>query len=161
MGIDDRSKVWYLQDGIKKDKLHSAKSIILSLAEYQKDFVWCVMLYKDFLQQWDDVLELKITDLKQADGGKKDNDTNDYDVDLWYNSYGEYQKLTPQQRRKLRRLREESKKLNKDKNREATKTSSSMASGGKETAKDETIAELKMKIATLDSMMKKYEKCGK
>ncbi len=44
------------------------KSKILALVEYWKDFDQCVTLYKDFIQQWEDVPELKMSDVSKAEG---------------------------------------------------------------------------------------------
>ncbi len=43
-GIDDWSKVRYVQDGIKIDKLDSVKTTILSSAKYCQSFDKCVTL---------------------------------------------------------------------------------------------------------------------
>ncbi len=88
------------------DKLDSIKSTILALAEYCQDFDRSVTLHKDFVQQWEGIPKLKISTMKQAYGGKNNNDVDDYDIKLWYYSYGEYKKLTPQQKRNLKTLHE-------------------------------------------------------
>jgi hypothetical protein len=49
-GIDPRSKVRYLLDGIKTDKLDSVEARIMSDATLQNDFDACVTLYKDFIK---------------------------------------------------------------------------------------------------------------
>jgi len=50
-GIDPRSKVRYLLDGIKTDKLDSVKTRIISDATLRNDFDACVTLYQDFIKQ--------------------------------------------------------------------------------------------------------------
>jgi hypothetical protein len=50
-GIDPRSKVWYLLDGIKTDKFDAVKTQIMSDERSQVDFDACVTLYKDYIRQ--------------------------------------------------------------------------------------------------------------
>ena len=50
-GIDNRSKVRYLLDGIKTVKLDAPKSQIMSSAELRSDFDGCATLFKDFVAQ--------------------------------------------------------------------------------------------------------------
>lgn len=50
-GLDPRSKVWYLLDGIKTDKFNSYKTHIMSDATLQNNFDACVMFYRDFLNR--------------------------------------------------------------------------------------------------------------
>jgi hypothetical protein len=50
-GIDPRSKVRYLLDGIKTDKFDSVKTRIMSDASLRNDFDSCVTLYQDFIKQ--------------------------------------------------------------------------------------------------------------
>ena len=50
-GIDERSKVRYLSDGIKTSTLDSVKTRIMSDAALRQDFSACVTLYKDFVKQ--------------------------------------------------------------------------------------------------------------
>ena len=68
-GIDDRSKVRFLIDGIKTTRLDTVKATILSSDEYRADFDKCVTLYKDFIKQSDGQLELKIAAVHS--GGEK------------------------------------------------------------------------------------------
>ena len=49
--VNERSKVRYLQDGIKTDRLDSVKTTILADVSYRASFDKSVTLYKDFLQQ--------------------------------------------------------------------------------------------------------------
>lgn len=50
-GIDARSKVQYLLDGIKTTTLDNVKTRIVSDAALQSAFNLCVNLFQDFLQQ--------------------------------------------------------------------------------------------------------------
>ena len=47
-GIDERSKVRHLIDGVKTAKLDTIKATILSFSEYRNSFDRCVTLHKDF-----------------------------------------------------------------------------------------------------------------
>ena len=51
VGIDERSKVRHLIDGIKTEKLDTIKATILARQELRTDFDGCVNLYKDFIAQ--------------------------------------------------------------------------------------------------------------
>jgi hypothetical protein len=50
-GIDDRSKVRYLMDGIKSDKLEPITTRIMSNNELLEDFPCCIPLYKQYVQK--------------------------------------------------------------------------------------------------------------
>ena len=50
-GIDDRSKVCHLQEGIKTSSLDSVKNTILDSSTLRSDLTACVALYTDFIQQ--------------------------------------------------------------------------------------------------------------
>ena len=50
-GIDERTKVRYLLDGIKTDSLDTVKTQILSNQEYRNSFDKCVTLFSDFIKQ--------------------------------------------------------------------------------------------------------------
>ena len=51
VGIDERSKVRYLLDGIKTDDLNVIKGQILATATLRNDFDACVTLFRDYLLQ--------------------------------------------------------------------------------------------------------------
>ena len=74
-GIDARSKVRYLNDGIKTTRLDTIKATILSSSDYRSDFDSCVTLYKDFIKQSDMQPELKISavDTDASTGDKSGN----------------------------------------------------------------------------------------
>ena len=50
-GIDERSKVRHLTNGIKTKALDSVKTQILSSAALRNDFSACVNLFQDFIDQ--------------------------------------------------------------------------------------------------------------
>ena len=51
-GLDKRTKVSRLMDGVKLDSLNTVKSRILADSDFCKDFYKCVKLCKDFLKQY-------------------------------------------------------------------------------------------------------------
>lgn len=109
-GIDDRSKVRYLNDGIKTTKLDTIKATILSSAEYRADFDGCVTLYKDFIKQSDGALELKVAALKTGVGGGKGGGGGSGGdgkkiTDRYYKA-DEYKALSREQKNELRKLRQ-------------------------------------------------------
>ena len=109
-GIDERSKVRYLIDGIKTTKLDTIKAAIIGSAEYRSDFDACVTLYKDFLKQVDMQPELKIAAIetdpekgndKKGGGGKGFKGPI---TDRYYRKQ-EYNKFSTAQKNELRELR--------------------------------------------------------
>ena len=112
-GIDDRSKVRFLIDGIKTTRLDTANATILSSDEYRADFDKCVTLYKDFIKQSDGQLELKVAAVhsggeKSVGGGSGKGAIRDI-TDRYYKK-GEYKKLSTKQKQKLYELRKKRKK---------------------------------------------------
>lgn len=69
-GIDARSKVRFLTDGIKSTKHDTIKATILASAEYQGDFDKCVTLYKDYIKQSEMQPELKVAALDTGGAGQ-------------------------------------------------------------------------------------------
>ena len=108
-GIDERSKVRHLIDGIKTPKLDTIKATILSSSEYRNSFDRCVTLYKDFIKQSEGQLDMNVSTVKQdkpqdKQKGKKKVSYDTKVVDRYYKRE-EYQKLTADQKYKLRQLR--------------------------------------------------------
>ena len=54
-GIDDRSKVRHLMDGIKTKVMDPVKTQIMASASLRNDFDACVNLYKYFIEQSNDL----------------------------------------------------------------------------------------------------------
>ena len=99
-GIDDRSKVRHLMDGIKTKELDSVKTQILASANLRSDFDSCVTLYKDFLSQMKSTsveTELNVSSVTQVEGGKGVQDR--------YYTKEEYEALSAAQRDTLREKR--------------------------------------------------------
>jgi hypothetical protein len=118
-GIDDRSKVRHLMDGIKDKSLDVIKAQIMSNAALRVDFDACVTIYKDFIKQTEpDARESNISQMNQDQpssrhgsnqgnhkrGGGGPNGTNGAVEDRYYTAK-EYGKLTKAQKDSLRRIR--------------------------------------------------------
>ena len=139
-GIDDGTKVRFLLDGIKSDKLNTVKAQIFSSPEFQTDFDRCVDLFKSFLEQVstdrnqtfnvsrvgarDDDSKKRVTFKNKkwvrkgsgkgadAKGGKRKSEDDEEGADVKevkdrYYTPKEYAKLTPGQREKLQKAREQ------------------------------------------------------
>lgn len=113
-GVDERSKVRHLMNGIKTDKLDSVKTQILSDAALRGDFNRCVTLYKDFIKQTIGKApdEVNISGLGTKGGGgggqggaRQKQDENSKVEDRYYTAK-EYSKLSSADKRRLRELRE-------------------------------------------------------
>ena len=114
-GIDPRSEVRYFVDGIKDPSLDAVKTRIMSDARLRSDFDACVTLYRDMIQQKaaqeKKSLNVSMTEMKITDDDKKKKSrkggviSEDKVEDRYYDSK-EYQKLTPEAKLKLKRMRE-------------------------------------------------------
>ena len=130
-GIDNRSKVRHFIDGIKTTSLDAVKTRIMSDTVLRNDFDQCVTLYKDMIQQQTaqerkslnvSVTETEGNDDKSGDR-KKQNQRGmisaDQVEDRFYDPK-EYQKLTPDAKLKLKRMREKRGHTPKSKKQKAT-----------------------------------------
>ncbi|KAI2504041.1 hypothetical protein MHU86_10403 [Fragilaria crotonensis] len=101
-GIDPRSKVRYLLDGIKTDKFDSVKTRIMSDATLRNDFDGCVTLYQDFMKQTGSKTKgnpnVNISEVKVHNGGKRKR--SDEAEDRYYTK-SEYDALSPAQKKDL------------------------------------------------------------
>jgi hypothetical protein len=102
-GIDERSKVRHLMDGIKTDALDSVKTRIMSDAALRGDFNACVSLYKDFISQSDS--KKKARSLQISAVGTKEGGDDGSDVEDRYYPGPEFAALTDRQKDKLRKIR--------------------------------------------------------
>jgi hypothetical protein len=117
-GIDSRSKVRHLLDGIKTTKFDAVKMQIMASLDLMKDFDRCVNLYKDFIaQSKSNGRESQIAAVitpdpsKDSPPEKKKKETGsekeaDMTVQDRYYNKAEYSKLTPQQKLGLKLKRE-------------------------------------------------------
>ena len=101
-GINDRSNVRFLVNGIKTARLDTVKATILSSDEYHADFDKCITLYKDFIKQSGGQLKLRVAAVQS--GGEKPDDggsekTVVRDVTDWYYKKEEYKRLSTKQKK--------------------------------------------------------------
>ena len=98
-GIDERTKVRYLMDGIKTKDLDVCKTQIISSPTLSVDFDACVRLFQDFINQSTEkeksTVQIALVGTKR--GAKVE--------DRYYNRK-EYATLTSEQKLELKRLRE-------------------------------------------------------
>ena len=109
-GIDARSKVHYLCEGIKTNKLEVVKTRILSDATLRSDFEACVNLFQDFIKQSpSEERESNIAAMKTGynkTGGGGGDAKPDMSVEDRYYTKAEYDKLSPAKKLGLKRERD-------------------------------------------------------
>ena len=141
-GIDERSKVRHLLDGIKTSEFDACKTQIQSSSTLRNDFQACVTLYKDFIKQSDKkgTTTLTIAKLAHIPANKR---PRDGEVEDRYYTKAEYDALKPEQKKSLalKRLKRGHKPGSK----------SSTATGGKSDINKltKTIAALSKKVDAL------------
>ena len=110
-GIDERSKVRYLLDGIKTDDLNMIKGQILATATLRNDFDACVTLFRDYLLQIkaDKVMKhatIAAVTTNETNNGEHDKVTPDMTVEDRYYKIPEYKRLSRAKKLELKLLRE-------------------------------------------------------
>ena len=124
-GIDERSKVRYLLNGIKTTALDSVKTRILSDSNLRSNFDACVTLFQDMLTQTkesnDSLRSVTIASVKTKHGTKRkwSDVTPDMSVEDRYYKKQEYQKLSPEKKKGLKLKRS---KRTKPRNSQASAT---------------------------------------
>lgn len=110
-GIDDRSKVRFLIDGIRTDKLDAVKTTVIADPKLRTDFDGTVGLYKDFIEQSKTLGSPNLeNDMKvsavgtEGTGGGSDVDP-DMSIEDRYYTYKEYRDLSPAKKAGLKRKR--------------------------------------------------------
>ena len=115
-GIDDRSKVRYLMEGIRTTELDPVTTNIMATPALRTDFNACVGLYKEFIAQRDNskpTRESRLAALNTVPDGRGDKrDNTPYDQvepdmsvkDRYYNK-GEYAKLSVAEKKGLKEKR--------------------------------------------------------
>ncbi|KAI2509583.1 hypothetical protein MHU86_4844 [Fragilaria crotonensis] len=97
-GIDPRSKVRYLLDGIKTDKFDAVKTRIMSEERLRNDFDACVTLYQDYIRQASKSKTAANTvNISELKTGKRKIDQ----VEDRYYTKEEYSALTSEQKKDL------------------------------------------------------------
>ena len=110
-GIDERSKVRLLLNGIKTRSLDIVKTTIMADPTLRSDFDRCVNLFKDFIKQTglsgeDNAREANVSAIRSGDSGTKTQVEADMTVEDRYYTKAEYDKLTPARKLGLKRKRE-------------------------------------------------------
>ena len=101
-GIDNRSKVRFLLDGIKTDKFDTVKALIMANSALRNDFDGCVTLYQDFIKQstkGKSTPTVGISEIKTSGGGVKRK--SDAVVEDRYYTKSEYDALSAEQKKAL------------------------------------------------------------
>jgi hypothetical protein len=115
-GIDERSKVRILLNGIKTNKMDTVKTTIMADATLRNDFDRCVNLFKDFILQTgmsQNVRDANVSALHSggpSDSGSSNGNRNvepDMTVEDRYYTSKEYKNLTKEKRLGLKRKREQ------------------------------------------------------
>ena len=102
-GIDERSKVRHLVEGIKTDKLDTIKGQILASAELRSSFDKCVTLFQDFIRQQTKTKSystLTIAEVSRTDNKRKASGGSGVVEDRYYTKE-EYNALDPEQKKTL------------------------------------------------------------
>jgi hypothetical protein len=111
-GIDARSKVRHLLNGIKTDQLNAVKTQIMSSATLRNDFTACVTLYQDFIRQVKssgDNPTLNISSVNTLNHASRKRKHGDDEVEDRYYTKQEYSELTQEQKDTLRQKRKKRK----------------------------------------------------
>lgn len=99
-GIDPRSKVRFLLDGIKTDKFDAVKTRIMSDERLRNDFDACVTLYQDYIRQTSKSKTgstVNISEVKVQGGNKRKASA----IEDRYYTKEEYNELFPEQKKEL------------------------------------------------------------
>lgn len=110
-GIDDRSKVRYLMDGIKTDKLDAVKTTVIADPQLRTDFDGTVGLYKDFIEQSKTLgspnleSDMKVSSVGTDGIGGSSDVQPDMSIEDRYYTYKEYRDLSPAKKAGLKRKR--------------------------------------------------------
>ena len=111
-GIDERSKVRHLLEGIKTRELDNVKTRIMSDAQLRNDFTRCVNLFQDFIEQSGnhevrDVTIAAVQGRKQGGGDEEwKNVQPDMSVEDRYYKKEEYDKLSAAKKKALKIMRD-------------------------------------------------------
>jgi len=115
-GINNRSKVRYLMEGIKTSELDSVTTNIMATPALRSDFTACVGLYKEFIAQKDTnkpSRESRLASLKTLSKDRDDDDSSYDDVkpdmsvkDRYYNK-NEYSRLSLAEKKGLKEKRKQ------------------------------------------------------
>jgi ribosomal protein S13 len=150
-GIDPRSKVRYLLDGIKTEKFDAVKTRIMSDERLRVDFDACVTLYQDYIRQTSKGKpnsSVNISELKTSGGKRKSEAIEDR-----YYTKEEYAALSPEQKKELA-----SKRLKRG-HKPGAKDSKVKGTGNKK-SNTEVIKNLKAMNRQVSQLAKQMSKAG-
>lgn len=102
-GIDPRSKVRYLLDGIKTDKFDAVKTRIMSDEQLRSNFDGCVTLYQDYMRQTTKTKSSNTVNISEVKVGSKRK--HDAVVEDPYYTKDEYNALSSEQKKELAQKR--------------------------------------------------------
>ncbi|KAI2510107.1 hypothetical protein MHU86_4274 [Fragilaria crotonensis] len=98
-GIDPRSKVRYLLDGIKTDKFDAVKTRIMSDEQLRSNFDGCVTLYQDYIRQTTKSKVNSTVNISEVKvGGKRKHEST---IEDRYYTKEEYKELSAAQKKEL------------------------------------------------------------
>jgi hypothetical protein len=116
VGLDERTKVRYLMDGITTKDLDNVRTQILSDPQIRSDFARCVTLYKDYLTAVHNTTGSPVGTTNVSAVNARGNGTptatptitlHERDIKDRYYSHKEYLSISPKGRKKLKRIRDE------------------------------------------------------
>jgi hypothetical protein len=150
-GIDPRSIVRYLLDGIKTDKFDAVKTRIMSDERLRVDFDACVTLYQDYIRQTTKAKSNTTVNISELKTGKRKADA----IEDRYYTKEEYTALSAEQKKELA-----SKRL-KGGHKPGAKDSKVKAGSGKAKGKtDGVIRNLKAVNRQVSQLAKQIGKVG-
>ena len=150
-GIDPRSKVRYLLDGIKTDKFDAVKTRIMSDEKLRVDFDACVTLYQDYIRQTTKGKPNATVNISELKTGKRKAEAV---ADRYYTK-DEYNALSAEQKKELA-----AKRLKRG-HKPGAKDSKVKAGAGKPKAKGpEVIRNLKLVNRQVSQLAKQMSKTG-
>jgi hypothetical protein len=157
-GIDARSKVRYLMDGIRTDRYDSVKTRIMSDAVLRNDFDACVTLYQDFIKQTasktkGNPTNVNISEVKVHSGSKRKRD----EAEDRYYTKAEYAALTPAQKNDLAEKRKKRGHTPGAKDSKTSKDSKSKSGESKPKAMAKDLRALNRSVAQLAKQINKTD----
>ena len=82
-GINARSKVHHVMEGIKTKELNSVKTQIMASTTLRNDFDACVMLYKDYIKQMQSSQTSEVNISALGMGGMHQSEVEDQYMQFW------------------------------------------------------------------------------
>jgi hypothetical protein len=153
-GIDPRSKVRYLNNGVKTKMLDTVKTAIMSNPALRSDFDACVNLYTEFIQQAKDNNAKTIGIAQVSTSGEGDNNNNnlkpDMSVEDRYYTSTEYKALSRAKKLGLKAKR-------KSRGHNASESRGKGKNGRKSAGKGQSVTLSKRSISALAQELNKLD----